>query len=125
MIEDASLGPALFTVGGHPVIRGGCDLSNAAKIEDWLCTFDVEPLDVDLSKVRTARDHWEERYLPADCAPEAEAFRVVAPVALDFDVFKDKQQFRLVGTVKPTLELACGRCLEPFELGWWRRFGQL
>ena len=43
-------------------------------------------------------------------------FRVVAPVSLAFDIFKDKQQFRLVGRVHTTLELNCGRCLEPFTL---------
>ncbi len=46
-------------------------------------------------------------------APEEE-FRVVAPVSLAFDIFKDKQQFRLVGRVQTTLELPCGRCLEPY-----------
>ena len=44
----------------------------------------------------------------------SEDFRVVAPVSLAFDIFKDKQQFRLVGRVQTTLELPCGRCLEPF-----------
>ena len=39
---------------------------------------------------------------------------MVAPVALAFDIFKDKDQFRLVGTVQTTLELPCGRCLDPF-----------
>ena len=71
---------------------------------------------LDLSRVRTARERCEERYQPDAFAPEGEIFRVVAPAALDFDIFKDKQQFRLIGTVKTTLELECGRCLEAFEL---------
>ena len=33
-----------------------------------------------------------------------------------FDIFKDKAHFRLVGSVATTLELPCGRCLEPFTL---------
>ena len=41
---------------------------------------------------------------------------MAAPVDLQFDIFKDKQQFRLVGSVKTTLELPCSRCLEPFTL---------
>ena len=37
-------------------------------------------------------------------------------MSLAFDIFKDKQQFRLVGRVQTTLELPCSRCLEPFTL---------
>ena len=31
-----------------------------------------------------------------------------------FDIYKDKEHFRLVGQVQTTLELPCSRCLEPF-----------
>src|SRR5207253_7002882 len=34
---------------------------------------------------------------------------------LGFDIYKDKDQFRLAGRVRTMLELPCGRCLEPFE----------
>jgi uncharacterized protein len=40
----------------------------------------------------------------------------VEPVALAFDIVKDDRRFHLVGTMRTTLELACGRCLEPFRL---------
>ena len=43
-------------------------------------------------------------------------FRSFSPVSLAFDIFKDKAHFRLVGNVTTTLELPCGRCLEPFTL---------
>ena len=70
---------------------------------------------LDLSKIRAAREHYRQVYQSDAFAGDRENFRVVAPVALDFDIFKDKEQFRLVGTAKATLELPCSRCLEPFE----------
>lgn len=70
-------------------------------------------LALNLSRIRTAHEHFEQLYQPEQM-PADEAFRVAAPVALAFDIYKDKDQFRLVGTVKTTLELPCSRCLEPF-----------
>jgi uncharacterized protein len=69
---------------------------------------------LDLSKIRTAHEHYEKVYPPEAFTPDQDTFRIVAPVALAFDIDKDKQQFRLAGTVKTTLELPCSRCLEPF-----------
>jgi uncharacterized protein len=40
----------------------------------------------------------------------------VAPAALDATVHKDKNRFRLVGTLRTALELGCSRCLETFQL---------
>jgi len=68
---------------------------------------------LNLSKIRTAEERFERTYTPDQFEPQEE-FRVVAPVSLTFDIFKDKQQFRLVGRVHTTLELPCGRCLEPY-----------
>jgi uncharacterized protein len=70
---------------------------------------------LDLSKIRTAQERFEQVYTPGQL-PAEEDFRVAAPVSLTFDIFKDKQQFRLVGRVETTLELPCSRCLEPFTL---------
>jgi len=72
-------------------------------------------LSLDLNKIRTAQERFEQVYAP-DQLPAEEDFRVAAPVSLAFDIFKDKQQFRLVGRVETTLELPCSRCLEPFTL---------
>src|SRR5436190_20469837 len=72
-------------------------------------------LSLDLNKIRTAEERFEQVYAPGQL-PAEDAFRVAAPVSLAFDLFKDKQQFRLVGRVQTTLELTCGRCLEPFTL---------
>ena len=70
---------------------------------------------LDLSKVRTAHERYEKGYDPDAFASDRESFRVAAPVWLAFDIDKDKQQFRLKGTLKTTLELTCSRCLESFE----------
>jgi DUF177 domain-containing protein len=72
-------------------------------------------LSLNLNKIRTAQERFERVYRPDQLTRESD-YTVVAPVDLQFDVFKDKQQFRLVGHVKTTLELACGRCLESFTL---------
>jgi uncharacterized protein len=49
-------------------------------------------------------------------AQEGDAYRIVRPVELDFDILKDKEKFRLVGTARTELELPCSRCLEPFGM---------
>jgi uncharacterized protein len=72
-------------------------------------------LSLNLNKIRTAQERFEQVYAPGQLGQEQE-FRIVEPVALAFDIFKDKLQFRLVGHVKTTLELPCSRCLEPFTL---------
>jgi len=69
---------------------------------------------LNLNRIRTAEEHVEQVYSPGQFEPDPD-FRVVVPVALTFDVLKDKRQFRLVGRLKTTLELPCGRCLEPFS----------
>jgi uncharacterized protein len=72
-------------------------------------------LALNLDKIRTAQERFEQVYTPEQFGQEAD-FRVVEPIALAFDIFKDKQQFRLAGRVKTTLELPCSRCLELFGL---------
>ena len=70
---------------------------------------------LNLNQIRTAQDRFEQVYRP-DQFEADEDFRVVAPVALAFDIFKDKQAFRLAGRLQTTLELKCSRCLEPFTV---------
>jgi uncharacterized protein len=70
---------------------------------------------LNLSKIRTAQDRIEQVYRPDQFEPD-EDFRVAGPVSLAFDVFKDKQAFRLAGRVQTTIELKCSRCLEPFTM---------
>ena len=69
-----------------------------------------------LNKIRTARERYEKVYRPEAFAGDPDTFQVVQPVSLAFDIFKDKALFRVVGTVTTTLELPCGRCLEPCTL---------
>ncbi len=72
-------------------------------------------LSLNLNKIRTAEERFEQVYSPEQFGQEQD-FRVVAPISLEFDIFKDKQQFRLVGRVRTTLELPCSRCLEPYTM---------
>ena len=69
---------------------------------------------LDLSKIRTPHERYEKIYEP-DAFKADEDYKIVEPVRLAFDVHKDKQTFRLDGRVQTTLELSCGRCLEPFR----------
>src|SRR5436190_24113802 len=75
-------------------------------------------LTLNLTRIRTAQERYEQTYTPEQVAGlgDAETFRVVAPADLAFDIYKDKEHFRLIGRVKTTIELACGRCLEPFTM---------
>ena len=41
---------------------------------------------------------------------------MVEPVELEFDLHKDKDRFRIAGTLRTELELPCSRCLEPYRL---------
>ena len=68
---------------------------------------------LNLNNIRTAQDRIEQVYRPDQFEADGD-FCVVASVSLAFDIFKDKQAFRLVGRVQTTLELKCSRCLEPF-----------
>ena len=41
----------LLVIDGRPTIRGERDLANAREMEEWLTTFDTQPLEVDLSGI--------------------------------------------------------------------------
>ena len=75
---------------------------------------------LDLGQIRTAHERYEKVYPPGAFSErfreDRETFQVMDPVSLSFDIHRDQQQFRLVGTVTTKLELPCGRCLEPFTL---------
>ena len=78
-------------------------------------------LSLNLNRIRTAEERFEQVYTPQQFGGDDD-FRVAEPISLAFDIFKDKQQFRLVGNVKTTLELQCSRCLEPYTLPVDQRF---
>lgn len=71
---------------------------------------------LDLTRYRRPLEGFERTFQPDEVGEDDDAYKVVAPVRLAFDVHKDKDKFRLTGTVSTELELPCGRCLEPFLL---------
>jgi uncharacterized protein len=71
---------------------------------------------LDLTRYRQPISHFDRTFEPADVADPGDAYRIVAPVHVAFDIHKDKEKFRLVGTTTTELELGCSRCLEPFRM---------
>jgi uncharacterized protein len=73
-------------------------------------------MQLDLTRFRRPLESFQRTFQPSEVGEQDDAYRVVAPVDLAFEIHKDKEKFRLVGTVKTELELGCSRCLEPFRL---------
>jgi DUF177 domain-containing protein len=71
---------------------------------------------LNLNTIKAAREHVEQVYPLGTVASGHDDFKLVRPIQLAFDIYKDKDQYRLVGRVQTSLELLCGRCLEPFTL---------
>jgi uncharacterized protein len=71
---------------------------------------------LELSHIRQPETEFGRVFQPAELAGGDEEYRVTAPVDLRMVIHKDHDRFRLVGTVKTELELACSRCLEPFKM---------
>jgi uncharacterized protein len=73
-------------------------------------------MQLDLTRYRQPLNHFSRTFQPDEVGQEGDAYRIVAPVHLDFDLHKDKDKFRLVGKAQTELELLCSRCLEPFRM---------
>ena len=90
-------------------------------------------MQLSLRSLQDAHEHFEKRYEPSlfdpvragvadsrrgDAGPgSGDAFRVVSPVTLSFDI--DRQEagrYRVAGRLTGELELSCSRCLEPFTM---------
>jgi uncharacterized protein len=71
---------------------------------------------LDLTRYRRPLESFSRTFQPGEVGEKEDAYTVMAPVELAFEVNKDKNRFRLVGTVKTELELGCSRCLEPFRM---------
>jgi uncharacterized protein len=71
---------------------------------------------LDLTRYRRPLEHFSRTFGPEEVAQTGDAYRIVAPVELDFDIHKDREKFRLEGTARTELELPCSRCLEPFRM---------
>jgi uncharacterized protein len=74
-------------------------------------------MQLDLTRFRQPVSHVSRRFQPAEFGEgEGDAYRVVSPVDIEFDLHKDKSRFRVVGRAQGELELTCSRCLEPYPL---------
>jgi uncharacterized protein len=71
---------------------------------------------LDLTRYRQPLNHFVRTFLPEEVADSSDAYRIVKPVDLALEIHKDKDRFRLVGSVVSELELPCSRCLEPLRL---------
>jgi DUF177 domain-containing protein len=69
---------------------------------------------LDLTQIRQAETEVTRRYEPSALEGRSNQFGIVAPVDLRLKVYKDKDRFRLVGSLSTVLELVCSRCVEPF-----------
>ena len=73
------------------------------------------PVLLDLTRYRQPSTHFQRTFQPSEVGGEGDAYEVVAPVDLEFDIHKDKDKFRLVGRVRTELELTCSRCIETYR----------
>jgi len=72
-------------------------------------------MELDLTRYRQPVSHFARTFQPLEVGGEVDAYEIVAPAELEFDIHKDKDKFRLVGRVRTELELSCSRCLEPYR----------
>lgn len=64
-------------------------------------------------------EHLDRTYQPGEfdaSVAQDEEYTVVAPVHLVMDVHKDRDAYRVTGSVQTRLQLECGRCLDTFEI---------
>jgi uncharacterized protein len=70
---------------------------------------------LDLTAIRQPETSIEREFAP-DVLPGDDGFRVAAPARLHAVLHKDKDRYRLTGSVATRLEVPCSRCLEPFDV---------
>lgn len=71
---------------------------------------------LDLTRIQGPRDHVEREYPAAALDTSQDDYRLLSAIRLVFDVEKEGDRYRLVGTAAATLELRCSRCDEAFAL---------
>jgi uncharacterized protein len=72
---------------------------------------------LDLNKLHRQREHFERTFVPSAFDPPDSVFRVAAPVELVLDVQRlGDHVYALSGRARTRLEVACSRCVEPFEV---------
>jgi uncharacterized protein len=70
---------------------------------------------LDLTRYRQPVSQFTRTFQPGEVGGDSDAYQIVAPVELEFDIHKDKDKFRLVGRVRTELELTCSRCIETYR----------
>ena len=70
---------------------------------------------LDLTRYRQPVSQFTRTFQPGEVGGDSDAYQIVAPVELVFDINKDKDKFRLVGRVRTELELTCSRCIETYR----------
>jgi uncharacterized protein len=73
-------------------------------------------MQLDLTRYRQPLTHFTREFQPEEVGQEPDPYRILAPVKVEMDIHKDKDRFRLEGTVSTELELPCSRCLEPYRM---------
>lgn len=72
---------------------------------------------LDLSRLRGPREYIQRTFGPTTFDPQDEEYRVAAPVELSMEVQKaGRDTYQATGRATTRLEMACSRCLEPFEM---------
>jgi uncharacterized protein len=71
---------------------------------------------LDLTRLRQPETDLERHYDVSAFDGRDHVFRIAAPVDLRMTVHKDRDRYRLAGTVRTEIELGCSRCLEAYRL---------
>lgn len=71
---------------------------------------------LDIGQMREADARIERTYATDALRVDADLCRMAGPLHLDFTVHKNKDQFRLAGRVRTTIELSCCRCLTEYPM---------
>jgi DUF177 domain-containing protein len=72
---------------------------------------------LDLNRLHGQRERVERTFEPSAFDPQDEEYRVAAPVELSMDLQRaGRDAFRVAGHARTRIEMACSRCLEPFEI---------
>jgi uncharacterized protein len=79
---------------------------------------------LDLTRYRQPVSQFTRTFQPGEVGGDSDAYEIVAPVELEFDINKDKDKFRLVGRVRTELELTCSRCIETYRFAIDAEFDQ-
>lgn len=70
---------------------------------------------LDVARLREGVESLDRTLRPADL-PAEDDYRILTPVVLTATVARDRNRVHVAGRVETTLELACSRCLEGYEV---------